>query len=103
MPLGDTNSVLGITKMKASFVKVMKDGLKNNVIRSTYIPGAEGMDGDHESCGLGEIKRVEQYKYIPERAGDYFDAIVDHCDFIVDVGIYHNTSSIYFLLALGAI
>jgi len=80
MPLGDTNSLFGETKMKPSFINVMKDDLKNNVIRSTYIAGVEGMDGDHESCGLGEIKRVEQYKYIPERAVDYFDAIVDHCE-----------------------
>src|SRR5215470_3034042 len=101
MPLGDTNSVLGKTKMKASFIKVMKDDLKNNVIRSTYIPGAEGMDGDHESCGLGEIKRVEQYKYIPERAGDYFDAIVDHCESNEGVGIYHTASSKYSFLVLG--
>src|SRR5262244_1084488 len=101
MPLGDTNSVLGKTKMKASFVKVMKDGLKNNVIRSTYIPGAEGMDGDHESCGLGEIKRVEQYKYIPERAADYFDAMIDHCESNEGVGIYHTSSSKYSFLVLG--
>ena len=77
MPLGDTNSVLKKTQMKASFVEVMKDELKDNTLSSIYIPGAEGMDDGHNSCGLGEIKRVEQYKYISK---DYFYAMFDHCE-----------------------
>jgi hypothetical protein len=98
LPLGDTTSVLGKTQMKASFVKVMKDGLKDNVIQSVYIPGAEGMDDSHESCGLGEAKKVEQYKYI---SGDYFDAMSDHCEPNEGGGIYHIDSSKYSFLVLG--
>src|SRR5215468_4844906 len=70
VPLGDTHSVLKKTQMKASFVKVMKDELENNITPSFYIPGTEGMDEDHKSCGLGEMKRVEQYKYISEPVED---------------------------------
>jgi len=80
MPLGDTNSVLKKTQMKASFVNVMKDEIKNNMISSIYIPGAEGMDDRHNSCGLGEIKRVELYQYISGPANDYFYAMFDHCE-----------------------
>jgi hypothetical protein len=98
LPLGDTKSVLGKTQMKASFVKVMKDGLKDNVIQSIYIPGAEGMDNDHESCGLGEVKKVEQYKYI---SGDYFSAMSDHCEPNEGVGVYHTDSSKHSFLVLG--
>jgi hypothetical protein len=98
LPLGDTKSVLGKTQMKASFVKVMKDGLKDNIIQSIYIPGVEGMDDSHESCGLGEVKKVEQYKYI---SGDHFDAMSDHCEPNEGVGIYRTDSSKYSFLVLG--
>jgi hypothetical protein len=98
MPLGDTNSVLKKTQMKASFVKVMKDELKNDVRSSIYIPGAEGMDDGHNSCGLGEIKRADEYKYI---SGDYFNAMFDHCEDNEGVGLYHTASSNYSFLVLG--
>ena len=98
LPLGDTKSALGKTQIKASFVKVMKDGLKDNVIQSIYIPGAEGMDDGHESCGLGEVKKVEQYKYI---SGDYFGAMSDHCEPNEGVGVYRTDSSKYSFLVLG--
>src|SRR5262245_28528805 len=101
LPLGDTKSVLGKTQMKASFVKAMKDGLEDDVVKSMYIPGAEGMDDGHESCGLGEIKKVEQYKYISESLGDYFDALFDHCEPNEGVGIYRIDSSKYSFLVLG--
>jgi hypothetical protein len=98
LPLGDTKSVLGKTQMKASFVKAMKDGLEDDVVKSMYIPGAEGMNDGHESCGLGEIKKVEQYKYI---SGDYFHAMSDHCEPNEGVGIYHIDSSKYSFLVFG--
>jgi hypothetical protein len=98
LPLGDTKSALDKKQMKASFVKVMKDGMEGNVIQSIYIPGAEGMDDSHESCGLGEAKKVEQYKYI---SGDYFDAMSDHCEPNEGVGVYRTDSSKYSFLVLG--
>jgi hypothetical protein len=101
LPLVDTSSVIGQTQMKASFVKVMKDALKNDVVSSTYIPGAEGMIDDHESCGLGEINRVQQYKYIPEGASDYFYAMFDYCEANEGVAIYHTAASKYSFLVLG--
>jgi len=101
MPLGDTNSVLKKTQMKASFVNVLKDEINNNMISSIYIPGAEGMDDRHNSCGLGEIKRVEQYQYISGPAKDYFYAMFDHCEENEGVGLYHMSSSNYSFLVLG--
>jgi hypothetical protein len=98
LPLGDTKSMLGKTQMKASFVKAMKDGRENNVIQSIYIPGAEGMDDSHESCGIGEVKKVEQYEYI---SGDYFNAMSDHCEPNEGVGVYRTDSSKYSSLVLG--
>jgi len=99
LPLGDTKSALGKTQIKASFVKVMKDGLEDDVAKSIYIPGAEGMNDGHQSCGLGEIKKVaEQYQYI---SGDYFGALSDHCEPNEGVGIYHTASSKYSFLVLG--
>jgi len=101
LPLGDTSSALGKTRMKASFVKVMKDDLKNDGVRSIYIPGAEGMDADHESCGLGDIKKVEHHKYISEPLRDYFYAMVDHCEANAGVGIYQTAASTYSFAVLG--
>jgi hypothetical protein len=101
MPLGDTNSVLKKTRMKASFVKGMKDERNNNRSSSIYIPGVEGMADDHKPCGRGEIKKVKQYKYISQPVEDYFYAIIDHCEDNEGVGIYHTSSSKYSFLVLG--
>jgi hypothetical protein len=98
LPLGDTKSLLG-KKMKASFVKEMKDELtEDNVIKSIYLPGAEGMDDSHDSCGLGEIKKVKQYEYI---SGDYFHSIIDHCEPNEGLGHYRIDPSKYSFLVLG--
>src|SRR5262249_7538543 len=103
LPLGDTKSVLGKTQMRAPFVKVMKDELEDKVVQSIYIPGAEGMDDGHESCGRGEIKKVKQYEYIQaaEFHTDYFDALSDHCEPNEGVGIFHIDPSKYSFLVLG--
>jgi len=101
VPLDDKNAVLKKTRLKASFIEVMKGELKNNIASSVYIPGTEGMDDDHDSCGLGEIKRVKEYKYISESAGDYFHAMFDHCEDNESVGLYHIASSNYSFLVLG--
>jgi hypothetical protein len=98
LPLGDTKSVLG-KKMKASFVKEMKDErTKDHVIKSLYLPGAEGMDDSHDSCGLGEIKKVKQYEYI---SGDYFHSIIDHCEPNEGLGHYRIDRSKYSFLVLA--
>jgi hypothetical protein len=98
LPLGDTKSVLG-KKMKASFVKEMKDAPpENNVARYLYLPGAEGMDDGHDSCGIGEIKKVEQYEYL---SGDYFRTLVDHCEPNEGLGLYRIDPSKYSFLVLG--
>src|SRR5262245_47379231 len=82
LPLDAAGSVLESSQMKGSFVKVIKNNTKNDGVLSTYIPGAEGMDDDiHHSCGPGEIKRLEQYKYVStDIGGDYFYAMSDHCE-----------------------
>jgi hypothetical protein len=88
--------------MKASFVDVMKDGLKGNVVLSTYIPGVEGMDKyDHASCGLGESKSVDQYKYISEKTSDYFYAMSDYCEPSEGIGVYRTAATNYSFLVLG--
>jgi hypothetical protein len=98
LPLGDMKSVLG-KKMKASFVKEMKDAPpEDNVAKYLYIPGAEGMDDGHNSCGLGEIKKVERYEYI---SGDYFHTLVDHCEPNEGLGQYRIDPSKYSFLVLG--
>lgn len=101
LPLGDTKSVLAKTQIKASFVKIMKDEQEDNVTKSIYIPGAEGMNDDHESCGPGEIKKVKLYKYISDPPRDYFDAMSDHCEPNEGVGIYHAAPTEYSFLVLG--
>jgi len=101
LPLGDTKSVLAKTQIKASFVKIMKDEQEDDATKSIYIPGAEGMNDGHESCGLGEIKKVKPYKYISDPPIDYFDAMSDHCEPNAGVGIYHAGSSEYSFLVLG--
>ena len=102
LPLGDAGSVLGKTQMNASFVKIMKDGLRKNVGLSTYIPGIEGMDKDqHGSCGLGESKSVDQYKYISETSDDYFYAMPDYCESSEGIGVYRAAGSKYSFLVLG--
>jgi hypothetical protein len=98
LPLGDTKSLPG-KKMKASFVKEMKDAPpEDNVNKYIYIPGAEGMDDGHDSCGLGEIKKVEQYEYI---SGDYFRTIIDYCEPNEGLGHYRIDPSKYSFLVLG--
>jgi hypothetical protein len=98
LPLGDTKSVLG-KKMKASFVKEMKDEPpEDNIAKYLYIPGAEGMDDGHDSCGLGEIKKVEQYEYL---SGDYFRTLTDHCEPNEGLGLYRIDPSKYSFMVLG--
>jgi hypothetical protein len=98
LPLGDTKSVLG-KKMKASFVKEMKDAEpKDNVVKYLYIPGAEGMDDGHGSCGVGEIKKIEQYEYV---SGDYFNTLFDHCEPNEGLGHYRIDPSKYSFLVLA--
>jgi hypothetical protein len=102
LPLGDTKSVLEKTQLKASFVKVMKDQQKGDTVKSIYIPGAEGMDDDHESCGIGEIKKIKQYKYVSDALEDYFSSMSTHCEPNEGrIGIYHTDSSNYSFLVLG--
>jgi hypothetical protein len=100
-PLDDLTAALGKIQTKASFVKVMKDDLKDDTTHSIYIPGAEGMDGDHDSCGLGKIKREGQYRYVSEQARDYFNAMSDHCEANEGVGIYRFAASKYSFLVLA--
>ena len=95
LPLDDTKSVLGKTHMKASFVDVAKDD------ETRYIPGVEGMDDSHKLCGLGEIKKIEDYKYLSESSEDYFDSIYDHCEPNEGIGIYRADLSKYSFLVLG--
>jgi hypothetical protein len=98
LPLGDTKSVLR-KKMKASFVREMKDAEPvDNIAKYLYIPGAEGMDDGHASCGVGEIKKVEQYEYI---SGDYFRALFDHCEPNEGLGHYRIDPSKYSFLVLA--
>jgi hypothetical protein len=99
LPLDDKKSALGKKYMTASFVKVMKDRSENGAFKSLYIPGAEGMDDSHDSCGLGVIKKAQGYEYLSEE--DYFYTTFNTCEPNEGLGHYRTERSKYSFLVLG--
>jgi hypothetical protein len=71
----------------------------NDVVKSLYIPGVEGMDESHDSCGLGVIN--------PENAlhellsGDFFRTNIDHCEPNDGVGVYRTVRSNFSVMTIG--
>ena len=71
----------------------------NEVVKSIYIPGVEGMDESHDSCGLGVINPENRlYELV---SGDFFRTNVDHCEPNDGVGVYRTTRSNYSVMTIG--
>lgn len=84
---------------KAHFVKLMQSKTENNIVKSVYIPGSEGMDVNHDPCGLGEIKKSNPTHR--RLSGDFFNTIIDHCESNDDVAVYRISPSSYSFMVLG--
>lgn len=84
---------------QARFVQTMKDKIENHVLKSAYIPGIEGMDEDHDACGMGKIKKANPAH--KKLSADFFDTILDHCETNNSVAIYQITPSNYSYMVLG--
>jgi hypothetical protein len=79
LPLGNTKNAVE-KKIEATFVKTVEGKTEEEngykIAKYLYFPGDEGMEGpdDHNSCGLGVIKKVESYEYL---SGDFYRTVFD--------------------------
>jgi len=84
---------------KVIFSRPMENKIENNILYSIYIPGEEGMDEDHDSCGIGTIKKTNpNFKKL---SGDFFDSMLDHCDGNQGIAIYRTEPSMDSYMILG--
>lgn len=90
----DIESPIGV-----QFVQLLESKIENNVVKSVFIPGIEGMNDSHNSCGLGQIKKVDPaFKTL---SGDFFDAILDHCEPNDGIAVFRGKPSNYSFLVFG--
>ncbi len=79
--------------------RVLASRTENDVVKSIYIPGVEGMDESHEPCGLGEINHEDPAHELI--SGDFFRTFSDHCESNDGVAVYRTTGSNYSVMVIG--
>jgi hypothetical protein len=79
--------------------RVLASRTENGVVKSVYIPGAEGMDESHLSCGLGDIIPESPSQQLISR--DFFRAMFDHCEPNDGVGLYRTSGSNYSVMIIA--
>ncbi|MDH5179911.1 MAG: hypothetical protein OEZ39_18815 [Gammaproteobacteria bacterium] len=102
----DTLTLLPIAKhnslprtFTARRVKVLQEKIVDNIVKSIYIPGHEGMDANHNYCGQGKPPgRNPAYQQL---SGDFYTSIIDHCESNRGIAVYRITPSTYSFMVLG--
>ena len=84
----------------AVFVKTLKSRVIGNIVHSVYIPGDEGMDENHNSCGSGKIQKNNPA--YTQLSGDFFNTVVDHCETNEGVAVYRVEPSKYSYMVIAA-
>jgi hypothetical protein len=96
--LGESRSDLPLMRPGA-LDRVLASTTEDDVVKSIYIPGLEGMDEGHDACGLGRINRQD-----PEHVSishDFFRANIDHCEPNDGVAVYRSMPSKYSVMTIG--
>ena len=83
----------------AQFIRPMESEIENNAVKSVFIPGAESMNEGHNGCGAGEVKK--ENPSFKELSGDFFYAILDHCEPNDGIAIFQIRPSRYSYLVIG--
>jgi hypothetical protein len=84
---------------RGTFDRLLANRTENDTVKSIYIPGAEAMDPDHDSCGLGVIVPANPaYETI---SVDFFRAMFDHCEPNDGVAVYRTMPSKYSVMVIG--
>jgi hypothetical protein len=75
----------------ARYLDTVPSEVVDYTVRTIYIPGWEGMDPDHEPCGMGKINPQRgDVKLLGE---DFFNTVFDHCESNEGVAIYQSQPS----------
>ncbi len=96
--VGEVKSDLPAVR-RGVFNRVLANQEENDIIKSLYIPGAEGMDEDHDPCGLGTVARMNP-AHVP-LSTDFFQAMFDHCEPNDGIGVYRTEPSSYSVMVVA--
>jgi hypothetical protein len=88
-----------VRTQRLNLAEALTDLERDGQTRSLYIPGAEGMDALHRSCGVGKV--VPEIGSHAEVSEDFFKTISDHCEPNQGIARYRGVPSGYSFMVLG--